>query len=85
MSANEITTVTRQYRERAIAILTSDQVAQYDTYEQRVQVKINAHASGLIEPTVVEQAVLNKIAADAQAAVLHKQFMVLLRIETLLQ
>jgi len=82
---NEITTVTRQYQERIVAILTSDEAAQYDAYEQRVQVQINVRDSGLIEPTAVEQAVLNKIAADAQAAALHKQLMVLLRIETLPQ
>ena len=85
MSVNEITTVTRQYQERIVAILTSDEAAQYDAYEQRVQVQINVRDSGLIEPTAVEQAVLNKIAADAQAAALHKQLMVLLRIETLPQ
>jgi len=85
MSANEIVAVTRQYRERIIAILTPDEVADYDAYEQRVQAQIEARDLEPIEPTPVEHAVLTKIAADAQAAALHKQLMVLLRIETLPQ
>ena len=85
MSANEIAAVTHQYRARITALLTPDEIAQYDAYEQRIQTQINARDSGTTEPTPVEQAVLTKIAADAQAAALHKQLMVLLRIETLPQ
>ena len=85
MSTSEITTVTRQYRERIIAILTPDELAQYDAYEQRMQVQANSRDSDPIEPTPAEQTVLDKIAADVQAAALHKQLMVLLRIETLPQ
>jgi hypothetical protein len=85
MSTSEITTVTRQYRERILAILTPDELAQYDVYEQHIQAQANAHDSAPIEPTPAEQAVLDKIAADTQAAALHKQLMVLLRIETLPQ
>ena len=85
MSTNEIAAVTHQYRERITALLTPDEIAQYDAYEQRIQTQINARDSGTTEQTLVEQAVLTKIAADAQAAALHKQLMVLLRIETLPQ
>jgi len=85
MSASEIAAVTRQYRERIVAILTPDEIADYDAYEQRVAAQIDARDLGLIEQTPVEQAVLTKIAADARAAALHKQLMVLLRIETLPQ
>ena len=85
MSAHEIAAITRQYRERITAILTPDEVAQYDAYEQRVAAQIDARDRAPIEPTPVEQAVLTKIAADARAAALHKQLMVLLRIETLPQ
>jgi hypothetical protein len=85
MSACEIATVTRQYRERIVALLTPDEIADYDAYEQRIAAQIDARDLGLIERTPVEQAVLTKIAADAQAAALHKQLMVLLRIETLPQ
>ena len=85
MSANEIATVTYQYRERIVALLTSDEIAQYDAYEQRVQAHSTARDREPIEPTPLGQAVLTKIAADSQAAALHKQLMVLLRIETLPQ
>jgi hypothetical protein len=85
MSASEIAAVTRQYRERINALLTPDEVAQYDAYEQRVEAQIEARDLGPIERTPIEQAVLNKIAADAQADALHKQLMVLLRIEKLPQ
>jgi len=85
MSACEIATVTRQYRERIIALLTPDEMADYDAFERRVAAQIDAHDLGLIEQTPAQQAVLAKIAADAQAAALHKQLMVLLRIETLPQ
>ena len=83
MSANEIATITRQYRERIRALLTPDEITQYDAYEERVQAKITGREP--IEPTPGERAVLTKIAADVQAAALHKQLMVLLRIETLPQ
>jgi hypothetical protein len=85
MSANEIAAVSRHYRERIIALLTPDEIAQYDAYEQRVAAHIDARDPERIERTPVEQAVLTKIAADTQAAALHKQLMVLLRIETLPQ
>ena len=85
MSASEIATVTQQYRERITAILSPDEITQYDAYAERVQAQIDARDQALIEPTSVEQAVLAKIAADVQAAALHKQLMVLLRIETLPQ
>src|SRR5689334_15024295 len=78
MSAHEIATVTRQYRERVTALLTPDEIARYDAYEQRVQATINVGDPGPIEPTSAEQAIQTKIAADTQAAALHKQLMVLL-------
>lgn len=85
MSAHELAAVSRHYRERIIALLTPAEIAEYDAYEQRVAAQIDAHELGLIERTPVEQAVFTKIAADTQAAALHKQLMVLLRIETLPQ
>ena len=83
MRATEIATVTHQYRERITTLLTSDEIAHYDAYEQRVQEHSEGRPTEPIEPTPVEQAVLDKIAADAPAAALHKQLMVLLRIEIL--
>lgn len=85
MSANEIVTVTRQYRQRIVDLLTPDEVADYDAYEQRVQAQIDARNAQPIETTPAEDMVLAKIAADERAAVLHKQLMVLLRIEKLPQ
>ena len=85
MSVSEIATVTHQYRERIAALLTPDELAQYDAYEQRVRAQSDAHDRRPIVGSPQEQAVLSKIAADAQAAALHKQLMVLLRIETLPQ
>ena len=85
MSTCEIATVTRQYRERIIALLTPDEIADYDAYEQRVQAQIDARDLEPIERTPAEHAVLSKIAVDARAAALHKQLMVLLRLETLPQ
>jgi hypothetical protein len=85
MSAHEIATISRQYRERIIALLTPAEIADYDAYEQRIAAQIDARDQEPIEQTPVEQAVLAKIAADTQAMALHKQLMVLLRIETLPQ
>jgi hypothetical protein len=85
MSASEIATITRQYRERILALLTDNEIAQYDAYEQRVQAQIDAHNLEPVDPIPAEQTVLDKIAADERAAALHKQLMVLLRIETLPQ
>jgi len=85
MSSNEILTVTRQYRERISALLAPDEIANYDAYEQRVQAQIDAGDIEPIKQTPAEHAVLSKIAADTRAAALHKQLMVLLRLETLPQ
>jgi hypothetical protein len=85
MSVSEIAMVSHQYRERVAALLTPDELAQYDAYEQRVRAQSDAHDPNPIAETPQEQAVLTKIAADTQAAALHKQLMVLLRIETLPQ
>ena len=85
MSISEIAAVTHQYRERITALLTPDELDQYDAYEQRVRAQSDAQDRKPIVGTPQEQAVLTKIAADTQAAALHKQLMVLLRIETLPQ
>jgi hypothetical protein len=85
MSTNEILTVTRQYRECISALLTPDEMADYDAYEQRVQAQIDARDLEPIERTPAEQVILTKIATDTRAAALHRQLMVLLRLETLPQ
>jgi hypothetical protein len=85
MSASEIATVSQHYRDRIAALLTPAELVAYDAYEQRVRATAEARDPGPIEPTPAEQATLDKIAADTQAAALHKQLMVLLRVETLPQ
>jgi hypothetical protein len=81
MSAHEITTVSQQYRKRVEAILTPDELALFDAYQQRVQAAITRRDTSPVAVTPDEQTVLDKLAADTQAAALHKQLDVLLRIE----
>jgi hypothetical protein len=81
MSANEIATVTQQYRNRIEAILTPDELACFDAYQQHVQCAIARRDSGPVALAPDEQAVLDKIAADTQAMALRTQLNVLLRIE----
>jgi hypothetical protein len=81
MTAHEITTVSQQYRKRVEAILTLDELAHFDAYQQRVQAAIARRDTAPVALTSDEQAVLDKLAADTQAAALHKQLDVLLRIE----
>jgi hypothetical protein len=82
MSANEIAAVAQQYRQRIEAILGPDELACFDRYEQRVQAAAARHDPAPMKLTSEEQAVLDKIAADLQAAALQKQLNILLRIET---
>ena len=81
MSANEIATVTQQYRNRIEALLTPDELACFDAYQQRVQGAIDRRDSGSVALISDEQAVLDKIAADTQAVALRTQLNVLLRLE----
>jgi len=82
MSAGEIATVTQQYRERVEAILAPDELAHFDAYQRRVQAAIARRDTAPVALNPDEQAVLDKLAGDTQAAALHKQLDVLLRIET---
>lgn len=81
MSGKEIAAVSQRYRKRVEAVLTPDELARFDAYQQRVQAAIAQRDTAPIALTTDEQAVLDKIAADTQAAALHKQLDVLLRIE----
>lgn len=85
MSSNEITLVNRRYHERVAAILAPDELARYEGYQQRLQAPPAQPDAAPVEPSPAEQAVLDKIMDDQQAAALHKQLMVLLRIEKLPQ
>jgi hypothetical protein len=82
MTSNEIAAVAQQYRQRIEAILAPDELACFDTYEQRVRAAAARRDAAPMDLTSGEQAVLDKIAADLQAAALQKQLNILLRIET---
>ncbi len=81
MSAHEIAMLSQRYRNRVQAILTPEELALFDAYHQRVEAAIERRDTRPVAPTPGEQAVLGKIAADAEAAALHKQLDILLRIE----
>ncbi|HJZ49149.1 MAG TPA: hypothetical protein VKE41_18355 [Roseiflexaceae bacterium] len=82
MSANEIAMVSQQFRRRLEAILTADELACYDAYHQRLQDTLARHDPTSIDVTRDEQAVLEAIARDTQAAALRAQLDILLRIST---
>jgi hypothetical protein len=81
MSADEIAIVSQRYRERIEAILTQQGLAHFDAYHQRLQAALASRDATPIPPTPDEQAVLDEIAMDTQAAALRKQLDILLRIE----
>jgi hypothetical protein len=81
MSGHEIATVSQQYRKRVEAILTANELARFDAYDRRMQAAIARRDTAPVAATPDEQAVLDKIAADTEAAALHKQLDVLLRLE----
>ncbi|MFL5807048.1 MAG: hypothetical protein ACJ8CR_35625 [Roseiflexaceae bacterium] len=81
MSADEILVISQRYRERIESILTPQQLTRFDAYQQRVQAAIARRDATPVLPTSDEQAVLDELAADMQAATLRKQLDILLRIE----
>lgn len=82
MSATEIATITRQYRERVAAILSPAEQAAFDAYQQRIEQSLARRAIAPVVPSAAEQAALDTIAADTQAAALRTQLDILLRIDT---
>jgi hypothetical protein len=85
MTAGEIATARRHYRERIEALLSPDELARFDAYQQRVAAALARQDPEPVTPTAEEQAVLARLAEDTQAGALRKQLDVLLRIETLPQ
>ena len=73
MTAQEVTAISQQLRERITTILTSDQLAIYDAYRERL---LSAPTTAMPE----EQQVLDIIANDRQAATLDQQLKILLRV-----
>jgi hypothetical protein len=80
MSASEIATASQQYRKRVEAILTTDELARFDAYHQRIESAIAHGETAAVALTAEEQAALDRIEADTEAAALRKQLDSLLRI-----
>jgi len=85
MSEHEIAIASQQFHERVAAILAPEALACYDAYQQRLREANAQHDAAPVVPTPEEQAALDAIDADMQAAELRKRLRVLMRIETLPQ
>lgn len=85
MSEQEIEMASRQFHARVAAILSPEAFACYDVYQRRLREANARHDAAPVAPTPEEQAALDAIDADMQAAELRKRLRVLLRIETLPQ
>jgi hypothetical protein len=85
MSASEIDVARRQLRARVETILSADELSIYDAYDDRIRAALAQGSAGVVEATAAEQAVLDKIAHDTQAAALDTQLLALLRVKTLPQ
>src|SRR5690348_11685861 len=82
MQTHEVAAVRQRYLSRVAAMLSADQLALFEAYERRVQAAIERRDPAPIAIAPGEQAVLEHIAADTQAAALRAQLDTLLRIET---
>lgn len=85
MTADEIQAASQRYRARVDAVLEPDEHALYAAYEERVSAGLSGNGVQPVAVTPAEQAVLDKIAADTEAAALYKALMALLRVEHLPQ
>lgn len=85
MTDNEIQAASQRYRARINMLLAPAEQALYDTYEQRVADSLTQNGAEPVTITPAEQAILDTIAADTEAAALYKQLMALLRVEHLPQ
>ena len=85
MSASEIESALRRYRARLEVILAPGELAAYEAYQQRVQAGLACDGAAPVQPSPVEQAILDKIEADTEARALNRQFFALIRVEHLPQ
>jgi hypothetical protein len=85
MHSGEIQRVWQRYRARVSAILTADELACYESYQQRIRRAIDRGDVAPIPVTEDEQAVLDKIAADIEATAIDRQFLALIRVAKLPQ
>lgn len=85
MSASEIEAALRRYRARLEVILAPEDLAAYEAYQQRVQAGMARDGAVPVQPSLAEQAILDKIEADTEARALNRQFFALIRVEHLPQ
>ncbi len=64
MSANEIATVTQQYRNRIEAILTPEELTCFDAYQKRVQAAIARRDSGPVALLPDDQAEICRMRSE---------------------
>ncbi|MEN9933600.1 MAG: hypothetical protein RLZZ387_179 [Chloroflexota bacterium] len=85
MQGGEIQRVWQRYRARVATILTADELASYEAYQQRIRRAIDRGNVAPIPVTDDEQRVLDKIAADIEATAIDRQFLALIRVAKLPQ
>jgi hypothetical protein len=85
MTSDEIRTSFERFMARVTAILTADQLALYKAYWQRLEASVARHDPEPVAILPAEQAVLDIIAADAEATALRKAYSVLIGLEKLPQ
>jgi hypothetical protein len=85
MSASEIELVRQRLRARIEEILSPANLAAYESYHDRLRAALSRHDPDPVVATAAEQAALDRIASDSQAAALDKQLLVLLRVDSLPQ
>ncbi|MFO7167834.1 MAG: hypothetical protein DIU80_007370 [Chloroflexota bacterium] len=85
MQSGEIQGVWQRYRARVAAILTPEELACYEAYQQRIRRAIERGDVAPIPVTEEEQAVLDKIASDIVATAIDRQFLALIRVAKLPQ
>jgi hypothetical protein len=85
MTTNEIRASFERFMSRVTAILTTDELAVYQAYQQRLEASVARQDSNPVAILPAEQAVLDRIAADTEATALRKAYSVLIGLEKLPQ
>jgi hypothetical protein len=85
MTTDEIQASFERFMARVAAILTADELAVYRAYLRRLEASIARQDPNPVAILPAEQAVLDIIAADTEAAALRKAYSVLIGLEKLPQ
>jgi hypothetical protein len=85
MTTDEIRASFERFMSRVTAILTADELAVYQAYQQRLEASVARQDSNPVAILPTEQAVLDTIAADTEATALRKAYSVLIGLEKLPQ